>query len=308
MAILKVQLNHPGNEKQFKIGKGYQKVNNLIIREWNNESRHYRKFIENEGEYIIALESKSQNGNLLFWGEWEGNSVFKLLNIDKGSPNGIHKPFHSTLIRGFENTDPYIYGDCFKYATCSQSGVLTNLIPGSLILFGTTKDIGFELDTVFVIKNFETAQSVFSNKGKNYSRVYHEETLEQLDNTYLGPNPSKVKRLYQSQTWWDNKEYFSFVPCKVNSGGVFQKTMLPIPPMAKQKVGHPFQHLNNLNHIALWHFIVNEVIKQGFCLGIRFSEPTRNDKILYEFISKQPFQKTACGSNIQRAITRKGCK
>jgi len=308
MAILKVQLNHPGNEKPFKIGKGYQRVNNLILREWNNDHRHYRKYLENDGKYLNSLDTKPQKGKLFFWGEWEGNSIFAPINNGRGNPNGIHIPFHSTLIRGFENTDPYIYGDYFKYATCSQSGKLLNLIPGSLILFGTTKDIGYELDTVFVVKTFETAQSVFSNKGKNYSRVYHEETLEQLDNTYLGPNPSKVKRLYQGQTWWDNKEYFSFVPCKVTSGGAYQRAVLPIPPMAKQKVGHPFQHLNSLDHTTLWHFIINEVIRQGFSLGIRFSEPIWNDKILSGFISKQPLQGVNCGSDIQKVIIRKGCK
>ena len=307
MAVLKVQLNHPGKEKLFRIGNGYQKVNDLIIREWNDDPRHYRKFLENEGEYITSLNIKPQNGNLLFWGEWEGNSVFTPINRGKGIPNGIHKPFHSTLIRGCENTDPYIFGDCFKYATCSQTGELTNLIPDSLILFGTTKDIGFELDTVFVVKTFEPAQSVFSNKGKDYSRVYYEETLEQLGETYLGPNPSKYERLYDSQTWWDNKGYFSFVPCKVATGEVFQKAILPIPPMAKQKVGHPYQHLSNLDHIELWYFVVNEVIKQGFCLGIRFTEPIQNDKILSGFISKQPLEKAESGNGIQRITVRKGC-
>ena len=46
MPLLKVQLNHPGREKPFKIGKGYQKENNQIIREWNDDPRHYRKYIE----------------------------------------------------------------------------------------------------------------------------------------------------------------------------------------------------------------------------------------------------------------------
>lgn len=308
MPLLKVQLNHPGNEIPFKLGKGYQKANGIILREWNDEEQHYRKFIRNDGEYLTSLDAVFLNEKLLFWGEWEGNSIFQPLMNNMNRPNGIHEPFHSIQNIGCENTDPYIFGDFFKYATCSQSGVLLNLLPGSLILFGTTKDIGFELDTVFVVKTFESAQSVFMNKGKNYSRVYHEETLERLDETYLGPNPSKKKRLYHGQTWWDSKEYFSFVPCKVDKGEVFQKAILPIPPMAKQKVGHPYKHLSKLDHLALWHFIVNEVIKQGFCLGIRFTEPIVNDKILSGFISKQPLSKASCGNVIQEINNRKGCK
>ena len=37
MPKLIVQLNHPGNQKAFVLGKGYQKVNDLIIREWNDD-------------------------------------------------------------------------------------------------------------------------------------------------------------------------------------------------------------------------------------------------------------------------------
>jgi len=148
MPLLKVQLNHPGSEKPFKLGKGYQKINGSIIREWNDDPRHYRKFIRIKGDYLPSIGANPIESNLQFWGEWEGNSVFHPINNEAGNANGIHEPFHSTQIRGFENTDPYIYGNFFKYATCSQSGELLNLMPSSLILFGTTKDIGFELDTV----------------------------------------------------------------------------------------------------------------------------------------------------------------
>lgn len=306
MPLLKVQLNHPGSEKTFKLGKGYQEINGSIIREWNDDPRHYRKFLRIKGDYLPSIGAEPIESNLLFWGEWEGSSVFHLINNGNGKPAGVHEPFHST--HGFENTDPYIYGDFFKYATCSQSGELLNLMPDSLILFGTTKDIGFELDTVFVVKTFESALSVFTNNGQNYSRVYHEETLEQLGETYLGPNHSMDKKLYHGQTWWDNKEYFSFVPCKVATSETFQKALLPIPPMAKQKVGHPFHHLSKYDHIELWHFIVNEVLKQGFCLGIRFAEPICNDKLLIGYISKQQIQKDGCGNDIQRKNDKKGCK
>jgi hypothetical protein len=308
MPVLKVQLNHPGNQKPFIIGNGYQQINNYIIREWNNDPTHYRKFIRNNGHYLTSLDNQPKNGKLLFWGEWEGNSIFTPLNNGKGSPNGIHIPFHSTLIRGFENTDPYIYGDYFKYSTCSQSGELLNMAPDSIVLFGTTKDIGFELDTVFVVKTFESALSVFSNKAKNYSPVYQEETLELLEETYLSPNPSTRKKLYHSQTWWDNKEYFSFVPCKPDMNDGFKKALLPIPPMARQKVGHPFQHLNDVDHFSLWRFIVNEVIKQGFCLGVKFFEPVRNDNILNGFIHKQASIIPSCGGDNHQFALKKSCK
>lgn len=225
MSLLKVQLNHPGSEKPFKLSKGYQKISGSIIREWNNDPRHYRKFIRIKGEHLPSIGAKLIESNLLLWGEWEGNSVFHPINNGKGRPTGIHEPFHSTQIRGFENTDPYIYGDCFKYATCKQSGQVANLDSQSLILFGSTfpSKNAFFLDTVFVVKSHEKAVDVFQSGAKNYTITYREETLEQLGNDYMGPVPSKTKRIYHGQKWSENPQYFSFVPCKLDPDGDYER-------------------------------------------------------------------------------------
>jgi hypothetical protein len=277
-----IQLNHPGPEKPFAIGTGYFQANNKIVREWNNDilpngkRPHYRKFIQNNGEFVANLKSKPQNDNLLFWGEWEGNSFFTPINNGIGSPNGIHEPFHSIAIRGFQNTDPYVFGDFFKYAICSQNGIMCNLSDGSLILFGTTTKIGFLLDTVFVIRRHENATSVCNSNACNYTNVYCEETLEQLGSTYLGTNPSAVNKIYQSQTWWDCNEYFSFVPCKTASSNCYDKAILSFPLMAKQKQGHPYRHFAKRKPIDVWKDIVDSVLKQGFSLGVKFYEPNTN--------------------------------
>lgn len=297
MPLLKVQLNHQGGQKPFIIGSGYQSSNNLIIREWNDDSQHYRKFIKNSGDYLKNLNSKPHNNSLLFWGEWEGNSDFTPLNQGNGFPNGIHVPFHSVLITGSQNTDPYVFGEYFKYAICSQNGVMCNLLADSLILFGTTMGVGFELDTVFVVRNHVSAQNVCLNKASNYSLVYYEETLKQLGQTYLGPNPSLHHRIYHGQTWWENKDYFSFVPCKVDNGIGFKKVVLQIPLMGKQKVGHPYHHFDNINHLKLWELIVKEVFRQGFYLGIRFDEPQINNAILNGFNHNLPKTKSPCNDN-----------
>jgi hypothetical protein len=279
--MAKVQLNHPGNEKPFAIGNGYIHYNNQIIREWNNDilqngkKPHYRKFIRNNGVLLKNLKSQPQyNNKLLFWGEWEGNSFFYQNNNGNGIPNGIHEPFHSILIRGFQNTDPYVFGDYFKYAICSQTGIMCNLPNGSLILFGTTTNIGFLLDTVFVIKTYETANAICNNNAMNYSNVYREETLEQLGNIYLGPNPSLNNKVYQGQTWWDCNDFFSFVPCKLDSSNSYNKVILNIPYLSNQKVGHLYKHFENCNSIDIWNDVVICVLNQGFYLGIRFDEPT----------------------------------
>ena len=308
MPKLIVQLNHPGPEKSFIDSNGYQQINYQIVREWNDDINHYRKFIRNGGEYLSSLNALPLSSKLLFWGEWEGNSNFTPLGNGNSIPNGIHVPFHSVLTKGSQNTDPYVFGAYFKYAICSQTGVMCNLLADSLILFGTTKDIGFELDTVFVVRNHESAQKVYLNSASNYTLVYREETLKQLGQTYLGPNPSLYNKIYSGQTWWENKDYFSFVPCKVDDGFGFKKVVLPIPPMGKQKVGHPYRQFSNLNYNQLWRYIVDEVLKQGFYLGIRFDEPQINNAMLNGFNHYQPKTKAPCSKNNDLIGRKSGCK
>lgn len=314
MAHLIVQLNHPGNEKPYKIGDGYQNINGLIIREWNDDPQHYRKFIKNDGQYLISLESEPENGKLLFWGEWEGNSVFKPFKNENDRPNGIHEPFHSTLIRGFENTDPYVYGEFFKYATCKQSGQLCDLDSFSLILFGSTYPSlnAFYLDTVFVVKYHETAIDVSSNGGSKYSLIYREETLEELDNDYLGPEPSQVKKLYHGLSWRENREYFSFVPCKLEDDIVFDRLKIDLSDtyfnLSANPTGKSFLRRCEGSPQEVWRKIVQIALRQGFCLGIQLDEPQKNDTILKGFKHKQIIIKASCSTVNAPSFKVRGCK
>jgi hypothetical protein len=314
MPKLIVQLNHPGNQKAFVFGKGYQKVNDLIIREWNDDLQHYRKFIRNDGQYLTSLESEPVNGKLLFWGEWEGNSVFEPIKNENEKPNGIHVPFHSTLIRGVENTDPYVYGDYFKYATCKQSGQLCDLDNFSLILFGSTYPSlnAFYLDTVFVVKCHDTAIDVCSNDASTYSLIYREETLEELGNDYLGPDPSQAKKLYHGLTRWENKEYFSFVPCKLDDDTVFDRLKIDLSDtyfnLSANPTGKSFLRRCNGSPQEVWRKIVQIAFRQGFYLGIRFDEPQKNDEILKGFQLNQTKINASCGTADEPSLKIRGCK
>jgi hypothetical protein len=304
MAQLIVQLNHPGNEKPFKIGKGYQIVNDKFVREWNDDPRHYRKFIKNEGEYINALGEKPDRANLIFWGEWEGNSLFHPINNGKSSPNGIHVPFHSTITRGCENTDPYIYGEYFKYAICKQSGQLCNLDKNSLILFGTVYPSinAFFMDTVFVIGDYDSAQTVSESNGSNFTSTYREETLEQFEeNDYLRLNTKSKLRLYHGITYDENKNYFSFVPCKVDQEKAFQRLKIDLNDpwfgLSANPTGKSFlRNCKGTPHEA-WERLVLMAFEQGFYLGVKFYEPQKNDQILKGSTIKQPITKASFGVN-----------
>jgi hypothetical protein len=287
MSLMIVQLNHPGPEKEFKpfnnsskISDGYVSLANAkIIREWNNDKCHYRKFIKNKGFYISELTKlpNAQPEELLFWGEWEGNSFFNVIGSGKGTPNGIHEPFHSIVNRGHQNTDPYVYGEYFKYAVCSQTGIMNTLDNGSLILFGTTTKFGFLLDTVFVIKSNESAEIVRNTNGSGYSQTYKEETLDQLCEYLKVPYcPNNNIKLYRGQTLGECNNYYSYVPCREEVKGPFNKVLLnykSFPWLSKCTQGHPYKHLIGRDPINIWNDITRFLLGQKFYLGIQFEEP-----------------------------------
>jgi len=157
---------------------------------------------------------------------------------------------------------------------------MLSLPENTVILFGSTYPSinKFYIDTVFVVKDFEHSSKVIENNGVNYSKIYREETLEQLDSYFYQPSKSTDNRIYHSQTWWDNKGFFSFVPCKINrENNGFERLYLmlddPLFGLSKNPTGKSFLPKCNLNPIELWHKIVEIATKQGFKLGVRFDEP-----------------------------------
>lgn len=280
---MKIQLNHPGHQKPFKLGKGYRQIANNIIREWSNDHVHFRKFIQNNGNYIDGLKDLNpKRAELYFWGEWEGNSFFNPFPRANNTilPNGLHKLFHSTVIKGIQNTDPYIYGDNFKYCVCKQTGRLTNLILNDLILFGTVVPSlnKFYIDTVFIIKDHNSSANVQATGGVTYSQVYKEETLEQLNEYLKGPTYVNNNKVYQCKTWWDDKEYFSFVPCKLDYNRVgFERLFIELSnqtfQLSRNPTGKSFLSNCPLSSQDLWKEIVRISIEQGFVLGVKFDEP-----------------------------------
>jgi len=288
MVKINVQLNHPGRQMPFIMGKGYSLQNEKIYRDWNS-SNHFRKFIINDGFFVNNVSDKEpKKSDLYFWGEWEGRSYFEPIKNSNYNilPNGLHRPFHSApeeekQEEQLQNTDPYIFGEYFKYGCCKQTGALNNLSEDSLILFGSTyPSLGkFYIDTVFVVKTYESAIDIYANSAANYTSTYKEQTLFQLRKDFLEPNPLSNKKLYHGKTWYDNSEYFSFVPCKLSHDSKgFERFYLELEDpkfqLSKNPTGKSF--LKNCAHSPeeLWKLIVVEAVKQGFVLGINFSEPT----------------------------------
>ena len=155
----------------------------------------------------VVINNKLQkNKSLLFWGEWEPDSlIIKLLNTPTGTfPKYIYKPIIENLPNhSRQNTDPYVFGDNFYYFCCKQTKQghatqLGKLQKGSIILFGSTinqnkPDAYFALDTVFVVNEFI-----------DYNSLNYDQLLKgKVDNDFF--EISVKSRFFQFQQLTNNK-------------------------------------------------------------------------------------------------------
>jgi hypothetical protein len=114
-----VQFTHPGPEHKPDLKNGNHKS-------WNT-GNHKRKFLLSKGSYVD--NNKLKDGNLTFWGEWEPPSYVTEFEYQENKffPGWLHKPYLPNILpnsngyqASFQNTDPCVFGDSFKYFVCKQ--------------------------------------------------------------------------------------------------------------------------------------------------------------------------------------------
>lgn len=219
-----VQFTHPGSEhKPDKKNKDYKS--------WNT-GNHKRKFLLSKGVYVH--KNRLIDDSLIFWGEWEPPSYVTQFRHQESKffPNWLHKPYlpknlpsTNCIHSSFQNTDPCVFGDSFKYFLCKQfkpkNSTLTPLAKldkGSLILFGSTanqnkENAFFQLDTVFVVSDYIeydiSDPNALLHLGEYRDFVYKM--------AFRQPSDFSLKlRLYIGATFKNSFEgMYSFCPAKI---------------------------------------------------------------------------------------------
>lgn len=221
-----VQFFHSANE--YDVPRRCYRGENTPIG-WNTTGAHFRRFLSSEGNYINEQGDK-ERGDLLFWSEWEANTLVTELPHanDSGCAKWLHVPQIpiSTQIVGacgLQNTDPCVFGASFKYALCLQewSSELRNLERGSLIIFGGRKNFKFCLDTVFVVDEKTLYNGPDAEQKVSCSKDYRILTLNQTR--------GKLS-FYRGVTWEQRHDFggiYSFVPGICLDGRVSLNTLSP---------------------------------------------------------------------------------
>lgn len=280
-----VQFPHPGTE--HKCAEGWTR--------WNTND-HRRKFMLNEAIYLDENNAEQQ-GDVTFWGEWEAPSE-QISSWPSGEtlPRSLVRPhFPGPLIGTGQNTDPYVFGDSFKYSVCKQfrkprpghagrSTYLARLAVGSLILFGSKLDHEFVLDTAFVVGSSVpyTPATWTKDVAATTSAVYRSVTFAPAHTTFI-PEVSDVPlRLYSGATPANTVQgTYSFFPC------------LPVTDGSYPRFSRPVIRLDNIINPALmmssrrtelpqdaiveaWSSIRQQVLDADLLLGVAAAEPSRS--------------------------------
>ncbi|PKQ67057.1 hypothetical protein [Raineya orbicola] len=285
-----IQFLHPGKEYLFsQKDRDIHYSEKEKVRYWNSVDKHFRKYLKARGEYLYNLSQNTQKGDLYFWGEWEGASYYESLNSNV--PAFLHKPtLNYKPNEVVSNTDPFVFASTFYYTNCMQHSkkVLRGLQENDLILFGSYSEMGFLLDTLFIVKSAKKFDEV---KYNQYPKALVELTLKQLDKNKecaleINPcesvkkyNECKELTLYEAKMFNDDNHYFSFVPChtKLENNYGYERLLLNYGDdfIGLGKLTQGIKQLNLFQPKVIWKKIVDEALKQGFALATSFEEISR---------------------------------
>jgi len=312
-----VQFFHPGFEHEYDFVNSqdkYFKNWHTTVSKSGRSFDHKRKFMINEGSYIEKGIRKE--GKLLFWGEWEPPSYVERIDtqIDCSSygknPEYLHTPVLPNLDRikkyqeahCYQNTDPFVFGNTFKYAICRQkSENLRKLEKGSLILFGSRVNYRFVIDTVFIVKKGIPYFSLDDLMNCNFG-IYLEIVTKMILNKEMKVENPEGLTLYTGATYDDKEnEMFSFVPAKIynNRKEGFSRFFMPdefymndkfnkylaVSKKRNDKIfegmpmGVTMTHNIGIDEVfAFWEYIKNEVSK-NYVLGFNFKMPEMDNNV-----------------------------
>jgi len=284
-----VQFVHPGFEYDGPEYVGTRATRSGIMGWKPGKSRHDRKFMLTRGSLFDSNAGQECTSvPIVFWGEWEGPSVFwRVQSPGRPFPTIVHAPFRpvSWPTNSVLNTDPMVFGDAFIHSNCLQAQYSSPraLSSGSIVLFGRHARAGgrpsFGLDTCLVIDRLETRAPVPFDIDRRGTDLLTDAVLHPLHaegatgnlNVYFGRQRGRAD------------SPFSFFPARLAPDApppLFARPELR-PIGALQGVISPENmqgikltpHVSAADRDAIWTEVVHQVTQQGCELGYYASPP-----------------------------------
>lgn len=250
---------------------------------WNRDS-HARKYMLVHGE--ISDATAAHEGQLVFWGEWEGASRVLKEWPNKGElPRFLHEPYWSPPAgEGFrQNTDPWVFGERFRYSNCKQltpqkrPSALQDLTEGSVIFFGSgkPKERRFVLDTVFVVGRILGTFSPREPEAAQVDERFRIGTIESLATCPPGVANASFT-LYEGATRRHSVSgMYSFAPCLPADQNVqrFARPDVELPGIinpASTQTPSGAKDPRSIEEVTqAWSSVVDQVLNQDLLLATR---------------------------------------
>ena len=279
-------------------------VDDKII-QWNNFVTHRRKFLLSSGEYINH-NGELKVDDLTFWGEWEPQSeIIKITNPKPYFPNYLNLPYLDPSVpERTHTTDPYVFGQNFKYFICRQHSnrhILKNIEPDSIILFGSSINFKFCLDTLFVVSKNRIK---YSSKNMNemfpidkrgqfyyacidpiFGNSLCNPEVEEEDNCRANKNEEFV--CYESLNFDEVKQdgkIYSFVPSKLYDKDNIRNSVFGQPEIkldfiqSAQTMGINSKECTIEEIQEYWNEIAKQIENQNLLKGTKFKTPPMRQK------------------------------
>lgn len=262
-----ILLPHPGAERLPS--RGSNRV------PWPpSEAGHRRKFLRTFGEWALS-SGESGKSWLEFWGEYEGPTLCTRLPQGRGLPQWVHSidPNPEAPTR---NTDPWVFHPGFVWSLCRHNSLLANLPTGTVVLFGSTVEGEWLLDTIMVVER--RMAGVPGAIGGVYDRL----VLPTIDREF---------RPFIGMAHTSNSEFFSFVPAALvdTKDRPFRRPSLnSLFPLLRTK-GNRQPSPKNAQGLAIctasggvrsfWSTLVKQIEQAGLVLGTHLHHPSRIDQL-----------------------------
>lgn len=264
-----VQFPHPGGEHAMPTsGRRPWKRGNEV---------HARTFLQSPGTYRRDISGEDQHGEIAFWGEWEG-AVDIVSEVDPvpGGPRWLCRPVAraapptSSDGTPAQNTDPFVWGDAIRYTFCRQpgNGKLRRLGRGTVMVFGSSLDHRFVLDTVLVVAGWVEHQGR-DDLADHTDEAYMRATVDPM---YGWGEGKRTHRLYFGATPDASVDgMFSFVPCRPAVGALsgFARPAIELDGLINPNARMQARMLDvSVERIPeLWRRVVEAVLSEDLALA-----------------------------------------
>ncbi|WP_437937585.1 hypothetical protein [Sorangium sp. So ce341] len=255
---------------------------------------HARKFIEVNGQWLSGLDSRPSRGNIRIWCEYEAPTTVTPIHpahsehptfLHHIDVSALHAVASARMSRRHLNTDPWIWDDGFVWSVCKHftpkrnfRADVANLKSGDVVLFGSSINGNWVLDTVFVAASQPIPYKYPHIANPALSPAYRECVSEPLSihrlplRIALGAPYRAGQRLFSFAPGIPSTQGMSFP--RVDISNIIRKIRLNNGQLAKP---------SNRQALAsgtypggngrLWHELANMTFDAGLVLGFSFEHP-----------------------------------